>query len=359
MIDFNLEKIFLDIAGEIAEEKGLDVDLFISNLGVDKLNNIFDSIAKIQDDTLEKDKDDYIAQHISDMKEFEERLYDIWSKPLVRFEMIIVMCRELGSEINQWHVDNGGWDIKLEVLSRLHAHSLQISCEILQLLKSGFADGAMARWRSLHECSVIARILASGNKELAEKYSDHKYIDDYKFAISYAEHSDSLQLRRLDKVSFKAVKDKYDELIAKYGESFKKENGWSNDLFNKKKINFFDLENFAGLEFLRPFYKFSSVRVHVNSKSVDYKLSLSLSYKYNNDEILLSGPSNQGLVDPMQCASMSLIDTTRSLLSINENVDSIISEKILALWDVKLKQELLEASELLEEKGSINRGEQN
>lgn len=288
------------------------------------------------------------------MKKFEERLYDTWSKPLVRFEMIIVMCRELGSEINQWHVDNGGWDIKLEVISRLHAHSIQISCEILQLLKSGFADGAMARWRSLHECSVIARILSEGSKELAEKYSEHKYIDDYKFSTSYAEHSDALQFKNIGEASLKAIKNKYTELVDKYGESFKNENGWSYDLFNKKKITFYDLENYSGLDFLRPFYKFSSVRVHVNSKSVDYKLSLSLSYKHNKDEILLSGPSNEGLVDPMQCASMSLIDTTRSLLSINENIDSLVSEKILLLWDDKLKEELVEASEILEAKGSTN-----
>lgn len=351
MLDFNLEKIFLNAAMKIAEGKNLDLKSVLENLEIEKIDGILESIAKIQDSTLEINKDEYLSQHLFDMKKFEERLYETWSKPLSRFEMIIVMCRELGSEINQWHIDNGGLDKKLEVLSRLHAHALQVSCEILQLLKSGYADGAMARWRSLHECSVIARVLSAGDEDLAQKYDDHKYIDDYKFSISYQEHSESLHFEKIDDTALTSIKNKHDELVYKYGEYFKNDNGWSHDLIKKKKVSFYDLESYSGLEYLRPFYKFSSVRVHVNSKSVAYKLTLSESYKYNSDKILLSGPSNEGLVDPMQCASMSLIDTTRSLLSVNENFDSLVSVKILLLWDEKLKSELVEANEILIRKG--------
>lgn len=354
MINFNLENSILEIMGDIAKEKELKVDHILGLIGNEKLKKILAEVAKVIDGKLEEDKDEYLKEHLLEMRSFEERLYLTWAKPIIRLEMIIVMCRELGSEIYKWHTENSCGNIKLDVIAKLHAHSVQISCEILQLLKSGFADGAMARWRSLHECSVNARILSQGDEELAEKYEDHKYIDDYKFSKSYVEHSEELLFERLDDASIISIKKKYDYLIEKYGEPFSKENGWSYKLFNKKKITFYDLESFAGLDFLRPFYKFSSVRVHVNSKSVTYKLSLSLSYKLSNEEVLLSGPSNEGLVDPLQCTSMSLIDATKSLLSLNPNIDSFVSSEILSSWDDKLKEELIEANEALEKKGNIN-----
>lgn len=353
MIKFDLESTFLEAVNNVAKEKKLNAEDVVGLIGNEKINKTLDEVAKVIDKKLEEDKNEYLKEHLLDVRSFEERLYLTWPKPLIRLEMIIVMCRELGSEIYKWHIANACGNIKLDVIAKLHAHSIQISCEILQLLKSGFADGAMARWRSLHECAVIARILSHGDEELAEKYEEHKYIDDYKFSKSYAEHSEVLLFEKLDDMSITSIKNKYDSLIKKYGESFSKENGWSYKLFNKKKISFYDLESFSGLDFLRPFYKFSSVRVHVNSKSVTYKLSLSLSYKHHNEEILLSGPSNEGLVDPLQCTSMSLIDTTKSLLSLNPNIDSLVSSKILSLWDDKLKSELIEASESLERKGSI------
>jgi hypothetical protein len=40
---------------------------------------------------------------------------------------------------------------------------LQIFNEILVLLKSGYADGANSRWRSLHELAVISFFLLDNN----------------------------------------------------------------------------------------------------------------------------------------------------------------------------------------------------
>lgn len=42
MLDFNLEKIFFDVASKIAKEKSLDVDFVISSLSDKKLINILD-----------------------------------------------------------------------------------------------------------------------------------------------------------------------------------------------------------------------------------------------------------------------------------------------------------------------------
>ncbi|MEI7408003.1 DUF5677 domain-containing protein [Pectobacterium aroidearum] len=349
MLSREIENIFIKSAMEIAEKNNRTVDYVFDNLK-DKFEPLLDELSYIYNGTLENNKDDYLKYHLDEVKGFENRLYGTWGKPLGRFEMMIVMCRELGSEVNDEFRKGSGESYKLEVLTRLHAHSLQISCEILQLLKGGYADGAMARWRSLHESAVISRLISTSGEELAERYYNHKHIDNYKFSISYNEHCDYLDFEKVDDIAIEKIKLRYDSLLEKYGESYKNDYGWCFDVFNKKKVTFYDIESFVGLSYLRPFYKFSSNRVHVGSKSISYKLTLSLSYKSWDKEILLSGPSNEGLVDPMQCTGLSLIDITDSLLSITPTVDSMISTKILSIWNNKLQRELVEANEELEKK---------
>ena len=45
----------------------------------------------------------------------------------------------------------------VEVQTRLHARACQIAREVLTLLYAGFAEGAMARWRALHELAVLSQ----------------------------------------------------------------------------------------------------------------------------------------------------------------------------------------------------------
>ncbi|TCQ85180.1 hypothetical protein EC840_11098 [Rahnella sp. JUb53] len=349
MISRKIEQMFLDNAMKIAEKNNTTIDYVFEKLK-DKFEPLLDELANIHNSGLENNKYDYLKTHLDEMKGFEQRLNNTWGQPLGRLEMMIVMCRELGSEVNDEFRSGDSKSYKLDVLTRLHAHSLQIACEIIQLLKGGFADGAMARWRSLHESAVISRLISMNEDSLAERYYFHKFIDDYKFSLSYGEHCERLGFEELHELSLSKIKNKYNELLDKYGESYKSDYGWCVELFNKKKVTFFDVESFVGLSYLRPFYKFSSNRVHIGSKSIGYKLSLSSSYKIRDDEILLSGPSNEGLVDPMQCAGLSLVDITDSLLSVIPTVDSMISTKILTIWNDKLQQELIEANDELEGK---------
>ncbi|HHQ6628252.1 TPA: DUF5677 domain-containing protein [Serratia fonticola] len=349
MISREIEDILVKNAISVAEDSGNSVEYVLDKFKI-KFEPLLDKLSLIYKNGLEKNKDDYLSYHVEEMRSFEQRLYKDWGRPLGRFELMIVMCRELGAQVNDEFRSGGNKSYKLEVLTRLHAHSVQIACEILHLLKGGYADGAMARWRSLHESAVVSKLISVSEEIVAEKYYYHKFIDDYKFSLSYEEHCDSLEFERLDENTAAKIKDKYDELLSKYGENYKNEYGWCSDLFNKKKVNFFEVESFVGLSHLRPFYKFSSNRVHIGSKSIDYKLGLSLSSQIWDEEILLSGPSNEGLIDPMQCAGMSLVDITDSLLSIILSIDMMVSSKVLSLWNEQMKQELIEAEASLKKK---------
>ncbi|AEX51142.1 hypothetical protein GRAQ_00295 [Rahnella aquatilis CIP 78.65 = ATCC 33071] len=357
-LNFDFEEIILNVATQISEESGKSIteilDQFVKNI-----SPIADSVAKIYKDGLENNKNEHINYEKELISEFEERLYEVWKSPLDRFNLLIVMCRELGASVNNDFRSEEFEEktYKLEVLTRMQAHAIHISCEILHLLKGGYADGAMARWRSLHECAVISKIINESSDEIAEKYYYHKHIDDYKFSLSYSEHSESLGFESIDNKSLEIISNKHDELVKKYGTHYANDYGWAVDVIGKKKVNFYDLEAFSGLGYLRPYYKFSSIRVHLGSKSLDYKLSLSLSEEFGEEELLMAGPSNEGLIEPMQCSALSLIDVTLMSLVASKSVNSLIFSKILELWNLDLQNELLDSEQILRMRGQTSQGE--
>lgn len=59
-------------------------------------------------------------------------------------------------------------------LNRLFSRAYEIVGEILVLIRSGYADGALARWRSLHEVCVIAIFLSKRTDKCAEMYLERK-----------------------------------------------------------------------------------------------------------------------------------------------------------------------------------------
>lgn len=64
----------------------------------------------------------------------------------------------------------------------------------------------------------------------------------------------------------------------------------------------------------------------------------------------MAGPSNEGLVDPMQCTAMSLIDVTVTLITQIDGMNNMVFENILNPWNEDLKIALIEASEELSNK---------
>jgi len=53
-------------------------------------------------------------------------------------------------------------------LARLYGRACQIGRKIELLLSNGFADGAEARWRTLHELTVVACFIYKHGEETAK-----------------------------------------------------------------------------------------------------------------------------------------------------------------------------------------------
>lgn len=92
----------------------------------------------------------------ADLSGFRERLEERWGHPLGQLRMLLTICREWCEWIHKRNVSQKGDPKKKQlqsILIRLLTRGYQVTDEILCLLENGFADGAMARWRTLHEIS--------------------------------------------------------------------------------------------------------------------------------------------------------------------------------------------------------------
>jgi hypothetical protein len=80
--------------------------------------------------------------------------------------------------------------------------------------------------------------------------------------------------------------------------------------------------------------------------SIGFKLALSMS----SQETLFAGPSNEGLSEPIQCTSYSLIFATGELID-TASLDERAIECVLRRWHEMLKAELIEAEVAFRRRG--------
>lgn len=260
-------------------------------------------------------------------QEFVERNIGRWQEGFDIVELLIEVCTEAGSLVNDRlrseAVDQQ--DLVFDVLVRLHAKACLISQEIVCLLKNGFADGAHARWRTLHEVTVTAMFLAKNGAEVVERYCLHEFVDSYKGACQYSKYAGRLQEDPLGDEDFYLLEEKYNQVLERFGADFKNAYGWAESALGKKRANFSDLEEAVSLDHLRPYYKWASQNIHANVKTIRFSLGLN----ETKEDILLAGPSNSGMVNPADVLAISLAQVTMTLLGRSPNLDDAVVMKMI------------------------------
>lgn len=206
----------------------------------------------------------------SDLAGFRTRLEGRWGKPLGQLRMLLTMAREWG----QWTLDrqrsskSSGKAILKDILTRQHVRACQVTDEILCLLGNGFADGAMARWRTLHEIAVVAAVISRHGEDIAKRYLAHQAIESKRAMSKYLGCCQQLGYKPLPAREIMKVQKAYDAAIAKYGEEFKTDYGWAAEHLKKKRPTFADLEAEAGRAEMRSHYQMGNDNVHAGIKSM-------------------------------------------------------------------------------------------
>jgi SpoVK/Ycf46/Vps4 family AAA+-type ATPase len=268
---------------------------------------------------------EYEAQE-AEVAAFMGRLERRWGKALAKLRMLLTIAREwTGGAFERWqHAKAAGKTSHLtDVMLRLLVRACQVTDEILVLLENGFADAAMARWRTLHEIAIVSAVIAKYGEEIAERYVYYQIIESWSAIKAYDRDHKNLGFGPIPKRLKEKTRRDYDKAVKRFGKKFKEENGWAADdlkVTEKERITFARLEQEAGEQYMRSPYKLASYNVHSSPKGIYVKLG-----SLNGPETYLAGRSNAGLIDPGQHAAVSL----SQIVQINIG-DSLIFDDLVA-----------------------------
>lgn len=120
-------------------------------------------------------EDENVKELILVSDEFNKRNYLKWKSGFQKLEMLRQISIEAGMEFQKHFLTIPEYetDPLLGVLMRQHANACRITGEIILLLKGGYPDGALARWRSLFEVAVTCLFINKYGRDAAIDYIRH------------------------------------------------------------------------------------------------------------------------------------------------------------------------------------------
>ncbi|MBP7701876.1 MAG: hypothetical protein KA098_04680 [Phenylobacterium sp.] len=241
------------------------------------------------------------AQETDAQAGFRERLETRWSAGITPLWMLLTLSREAGRDRWDKHRKSRAKKnrTRKDVLFWLHARACQVTGEVLVLLENGYADGAMARWRTLHEISVVAALIHMHGDDLAQRYLAHEVVDARAALRTHHAHFEELGYKPPSKQRTAKVERLHAAAVREYGPGFAREFGWAAKHVQPCN-SFADLAKAAGRGRLKPFYKLASWSIHAGTKGLTDGLSAM------GQRRLLAGSSNAGLTEPCQNTAITL-----------------------------------------------------
>jgi hypothetical protein len=261
---------------------------------------------------LMRDAPKMLKEHRRFASAFERRLHKDWGAGLDLMYAVVVSCGEAGEGFYRRTEQNDGG---IEALTGLHAQAWRIATETHVLLTHGFPSGAMARVRTMHELAVVASVISEfgkgpGKADLAEKYLLHGTVMAYKEALAFNQNASALGHEPFSDDELEEMRLERDALLGRFGKDFGTTYGWASALLAVPSPTFRDLESFALLSHLRPYYTWASHSVHADSRG-----SALNQVEFRGQTVMSAGAANVGLTDPAQLAMNAFLQCTVSLMS--------------------------------------------
>jgi len=290
---------------EFTQEDFDELDRAVDDLTQNELPRIVhDAVSKGGVLTYKGLKRNWPAQYAWEQEQhsgFRERLEQRWGKALRALRMLVTISRDIGGEFRAKLAAATAHHDRLRngVLLRLHARATQVTDEIVVLLENGYADGALARWRTLHEIEVVATLIAEHGDPLAERYVAHEVIEEAKMTELAKETAEELGYKPPSKRDLERASTNVVAAVEKYGVGFDRDYGWAIGQVTPSN-SFKDLAKAAKRSRLRAHYKLASNNVHAGVRGISHRLGSM------GTQTLLAGASNAGLDEAGQNAAISL-----------------------------------------------------
>jgi len=321
--DDDLPDLITQALNEIAEEAEEE------DVG-EVIEEFYDGLSEAIYDDVVENMDERIGAWQAELSGFRDRLYGDWKEAIDLLEALIIYSRDVGLTIDNRVKEDAMEEDDLVFLSllKLHTRACQISQEILVLIKQGFADGAHARWRALHETAVVAMFIVRHEEDTAKRFLLHEEVDNYHLYRDIRNYEGTELLGEISDEEMAKLEERLDLLYEEFGNGFGGLWGWADHIIDNPRFK--DLEEAVGLEHQRPYYNFASkANIHSGAKGTNAQIGA-----LNRPHMTTSGPTNAGFHLPGIHTSVSLFQVTTSLMS------HIVLPETLA--DLRVMNELLD-----------------
>jgi len=260
---------------------------------------------------------------------FEQRLYLRWELPLEMLEREYLYLMECGRwfESEDWPETASSTPAKLRAVSLLVRRANRATSEVLALLRSGHADGALARCRTLWELAVVAIVLQTHDDSVSEGYLNHSAIDALAAAEDLDRCAETLAPNDvIDQADLAELRLRKAELIELYDKEFAKPNGWMRPILPAhERLGFAALERLIEMDDQRPYYKLACLNVHADSRSLVDSIGLPHDVSGVNP-----GASDAGLTFPGQRCALWAGMTTVALMFVGDSEECLLRARVVS-----------------------------
>ncbi|PWK60272.1 DUF5677 domain-containing protein [Roseicyclus mahoneyensis] len=265
---------------------------------------------------------------------FEQRCYRRWRKAFELFEIIRGVAAEIGEKHAQEHFRavEEERDYIFFALSHLHPRMLLVASEIDALLRTGFPDGALARWRTLHEIAVVALFIAQSDQDTAKRYLASFQFNAHRDANQLNEYAQRANLSPFSAEEIEAMGIVCQAFEKEVGRAIGREYDWAKEALKKDRPTLFDLEKATGQDHWRPRYRWACQHVHAGHRPSDKLLGMSEA----KNPVNLIGSSNSGFVDPFSMSACSISDCCRAFFERRATIDSVVALKSIQVLSERL-----------------------
>jgi hypothetical protein len=261
---------------------------------------------------------------------FTRKLRKVWGTALDAYFRAAVYATDLGRDLApelQSELDFEEPHL-VKVMVRLHAQACLVAFEVWALLAAGFGQGALTRWRTLHEIATTMLFIHEHGEDVALRFWMHGGIERSRLSREL----EAAGLEPLSAETIQEINADRESLISRWGPNFGDTYGWAAAALGKedkkRAPSFRDIEE--SLDVLpsdtRWIYKWASNYVHPQVVGITISLGLPALYPGS-----LSGPSVRGLDWPGHAAMVSLQHCTVAVATLRQNNERAIRIKVLTL----------------------------
>jgi len=253
---------------------------------------------------------------------FENRTFERWQPAFDLYELILGIVAQVGAEhdatLRPAAAAADNWTF--ESISHLHARGLLVAREIYALLRGGFPDGALARWRTLHELTVTAMFLHRQDSQIAFRYLASSRFQALRAARQFNDFATRARMQPFSEDELQRMEAECNDLAEQLGGRLKRDYDWAAPALNRALVTFDQIEREVGMDHWRPRYRWACQHNHGGHRPLENLLGLSEAV----DQFLLVGASNSGFVDPLHMSAISLTQLFSIFLLHAEKLDRIV-----------------------------------